>query len=331
MRRTLCLLVALSACDRGQPRDSAPPPPLPPGEGDKPAAAAAPAGTCVPTPELPLRYPQPKRLVAVGDVHGDLSATRAALRAAGAIDGEDRWIGKDLVVVQTGDVLDRGDDEQAIMDLFDRLEDDAAAAGGAFIVLIGNHELMNAAGDFRYVTPGGMRDFDDVPGVDGAKWPNVPEAARTRFAALAPGGKYAAWYAKHAVIAIVGDAVFSHAGVVGDFVTQVAEINRSARCWLAGNEGGPQQPPLSLTSDDSPVWTREWGSGSANCDALAMTLKSLDAKQMIVGHTVQDDGITSDCNGALWRIDVGLAKNYGGPIQVLEVYPGPPKVLTGTR
>jgi hypothetical protein len=49
----------------------------------------------------------PKRIVALGDVHGDLSATRRALRLAGAIDDQDRWIGGRLVVVQTGDQLGR--------------------------------------------------------------------------------------------------------------------------------------------------------------------------------------------------------------------------------
>jgi hypothetical protein len=46
------------------------------------------------------------RIVAFGDVHGDLEATRSALRLARAIDEEDRWIGGELIVVQTGDQLD---------------------------------------------------------------------------------------------------------------------------------------------------------------------------------------------------------------------------------
>ena len=63
------------------------------------------------------RLAAPARLVAIGDLHGDLDATRAALRLAGAIDTLDRWIGRDLVVVQTGDILDRGDEERAVFGL----------------------------------------------------------------------------------------------------------------------------------------------------------------------------------------------------------------------
>ena len=52
------------------------------------------------------------RIVAVGDLHGDLAATRAVLRLAGAIDDKDHWVGGELVLVQTGDEIDRGDDDR---------------------------------------------------------------------------------------------------------------------------------------------------------------------------------------------------------------------------
>lgn len=281
---------------------------------------------------IAVRYPMPRRLVAIGDVHGDLAATRSALRAAGAIDDADRWVGGELVVVQTGDVLDRGDDEQAILDLIARLEREAKAAGGALIMLLGNHELMNAAGDFRYVTPGGMADFDDVPGLDTSRWKQVPARARHRTAALAPGGVYAKLLAEHAVVAIVGNTVFSHAGVLGDWPSRVESVNQSARCWLDGQAGGPDAPPAALASDDSPVWTRAVGMASIDCAEVAKAVAALGVKRMVVGHTVQPNGINAACDGAVWRIDVGLAKLYGGPIEVLELSPdGPPKVLHGTR
>ena len=141
-------------------------------------------------PEDGFRFPAPERLVALGDVHGDIAATRRALRLAGAIDADDHWIGGELVVVQTGDQLDRGDDEQAILELFAKVQREAAAAGGAVHVLNGNHEFMNALGDLRYVTPGGYADFADAPGVDigrpelGAAMAETREQARARVAAF---------------------------------------------------------------------------------------------------------------------------------------------------
>ena len=318
-------LVVACGCDRKHREPAATKPPSEPA-----VAAPAPAG-CTLAP-ISARYPMPRRLVAIGDLHGDLGAARSALRAAGAIDARDRWIGGELVVVQTGDVLDRGDDEQAVLDLIARLEVDAKAAGGAMIMLLGNHELMNAAGDFRYVTPGAMGDFDDVPNLDIAKWSAVPAPARKRIAALGPGGVYAKWLAEHAVVAIVGDTVFSHAGVIGDWVTQVDAINQSSRCWLDGQAGGPEAPPPALTSDDSPVWTRAVGLESADCAQAKAALAALGVKRMVLGHTVQALGINALCDDLVWRIDVGLGKLYGGPIEVLELLPdAPPTVLRGSR
>jgi hypothetical protein len=300
----------LCACDRGH-RDATPSVPAP-------AAPAAP----VPTPStpsctlapIPTKVPiTAKRLVAIGDLHGDLGGARAALKAAGAIDDRDQWIGGDLVIVQTGDILDRGDDESKILALLDALDAQARAKGGAIIELTGNHELMNAARDYRYVTPAAQHDF----GGDRGK-------------ALDPGGTWAKRFAQHNIVAIVNDTVFSHAGVLPDWVPQVDAVNLTARCWLDGQAGGVDQPPLALASDQSPVWTRAYGMPDVDCAQLKDALAKLGAKRMVVGHTVQPQGMNSACDGALWRIDVGLAKLYGGPIQVLEVS-DTPRVLEGTR
>ena len=107
--------------------------------------------------DVSTRFPAPRRLVAIGDLHGDLDATRRVLRLAGATDERDAWVGGDLVLVQTGDQLDRGDDEPEILDLFDRLAKEAAAAGGAVHVLNGNHEFMNVKGDVRPLAAGRLR------------------------------------------------------------------------------------------------------------------------------------------------------------------------------
>ena len=92
-----------------------------------------------------MRHAAAPRVVAVGDIHGDIIAARAALRAAGAIDDKDHWSGGALIVVQTGDLLDRGNDEEAILEWFARLEGEAQKAGGAFIGLIGGTVATTAA------------------------------------------------------------------------------------------------------------------------------------------------------------------------------------------
>jgi hypothetical protein len=297
-------LIFTMSCDRGH-RDV---PTTAPSASELPRAVAG-STACTLAPLAKPAAPK-HRAVAIGDLHGDVGGARAALRAAGAIDAGDHWIGGDLVVIQLGDVLDRGDDESQILELLAKLDRDARAAGGAVIELLGNHELMNAAHDFRYVTAGGQRDFDG-----------------DRAHELAPGGVWAKRLAQHDVVEIVGDTVLSHAGVAGDWAAKVDEVNLASRCWLDGQSG---DPPAALTSDDSPVWTRVWGMGDADCAALDRVLAQLAAKRMVVAHTVQEHGITSACDGKLWRIDVGLAKLYGGPIEVLELG-DPPKVLRGAR
>ncbi|MEZ4366797.1 MAG: metallophosphoesterase [Kofleriaceae bacterium] len=341
--RRWALLIAIAGCHREAPPPAATVARPSTGAavaGAAPAAAADHAASAVaaappPRPgcdlaEVPARLPAAPRVVAIGDVHGDLAATRAALRAAGAIDAADAWIGGDLVVVQLGDVLDRGDDEQAILDLFERLEPAAAAAGGRFVWLLGNHELMNAALDFRYVTPGALHDFDDAPGVDPGRAPSeVPAAVRGRVAALAPGGAYAKVMADQNVLAKVGDTLFAHAGPVGAWATRIDAANDQTRCWLAGKAGA--EPPPAVVDDEGPVWTRAWGGDEVDCTALAGVLRAAGATRLVVGHTVQDAGITSACGGALWRIDVGLSRYYQGPIQVLELTAKGPAVVSGSR
>lgn len=285
------------------------------GLGPAPVGAPGSAGCRAPAP---LRIRSKGRVVALGDVHGDLAAARAALQAAGAVDATGRWSGGSLTVVQTGDILDRGDDEQALLDWFEVLETQATAAGGQFIWLLGNHELMNAAGDFRYVTPGGFRDFADAPGVDVRQraLASVPERLRARVAALVPGAPYARVMAGQRVIVIVDDVVYAHAGVIGPWPKQADATNRDADCWLAG---GIAEPPAAVIAEDGPVWTRALGGSSVDCAQVAAALSELGAARMVVGHTVQPTGITSACEGKVWRIDVGMARAYGGMIAALRL------------
>ncbi len=272
------------------------------------------------------------RVVAIGDIHGDLGAARAALVMAGAIDAKDRWIGGDLVVVQVGDILDRGDGEKAILDLLHSVEQQARAKGGRLIQLLGNHEAMNALGDFRYVTVAGMGDFDPAPGVAlsapgggaGGLGPTLgeavaPDVAGARRKAFQPGGPWARRLARLAVAVRVGDSVFVHAGLLPRYARQqLTSLNKAMRMWLQGGA----EAPAWVNDSDGPLWTRAYAKGDEQaCATLGKALALLKASRMVIGHTVQRGGITNSCDGALWRIDTGMSSAFGGPIEVLELTP----------
>jgi hypothetical protein len=262
------------------------------------------------------------RIVAIGDLHGDLDHARRVLRLAGAIDDRDRWIGGNLVVVQTGDEIDRGDDDRAILDLIEDLKKQAADAGGEFVALLGNHEVMNAALDFRYVTPGGFAaftlvDLGDRPPL--ALPAGMPPEAKGRAAAFAPGGPYAKVLATRPFVVKVGETVFVHGGILPKHVAAgLDRMNDELDAWLTGRRDAP---PAALVAEDGPIWTRAYSTdqGAPDCASLTSALAQLGARRMVVGHTVQSHGVNAACEGAVWRIDVGLSRVYGGPVQALEI------------
>jgi len=279
--------------------------------------------------DVPTRFPAPRRLVAVGDLHGDLAATRRVLRLAGAIDERDAWIGGELVLVQTGDQLDRGDDEPEILDLFDRIAKEATATGGAVHVLNGNHEFMNVKGDVRYATLDGFADFLDepVPGLSGAQPATVVAAVLARIKAFKPGGPQALRLATRNVVAVVGNTVFVHGGVLPKVAEYgIERLNQESREWLRGERSSP---PDLLLGPDGPVWSRHYSKDTDedDCRLLAEALGRLGATRMVVGHTVQKDQVTSGCAERVWRIDVGMSRHYGGTPAALEIVGNEVRIL----
>jgi hypothetical protein len=270
----------------------------------------------------------PRRVVAFGDVHGDYDAARKALQLAGVMDGDDQWVGGTDILVQVGDQLDRGDGEREILDLFEHLRVEAAAAGGAFYPLLGNHEVMNIELDFRYVTPGGFDDFSDIEyATSDEEVMSYPRDQRGRVAAFRPGGEYALYLAEHYVIVQVEDSVFVHGGVLPDHVDLgLDRINENTQAWMRGE----RRMPDVLESSDAPTWSRHYSDEPTDqdCGFLADVLDQLGASRMVVAHTVQERGINPACQDQVWRVDVGMAAHYGGTPEVLEIIDGQVDVIT---
>jgi hypothetical protein len=238
----------------------------------------------------------------MGDLHGDLEHTQQALRLAGLLDAAGHWSGGDTTLIQTGDMLDRGDRTREVLALMRRLQGEAAAAGGRVVALLGNHEVMNLQADWRYVSPG------DLAGYGG-------EAARR--AAFGPEGEDGAWLRGLPVAHREGRTIFVHGGVTPQAAALGLEaLNARFHTALQGVD----EP--DLLGREGPTWYRGHllGHVTEACTDAQSALASLGAARMVMGHTTQDDGhIAARCQGAVLGIDVGLSDHYGAHVAALEL------------
>jgi hypothetical protein len=209
----------------------------------------------------------PARLVAIADVHGAYPQLVALLQSVRLIDTRLRWIGGSALLVQTGDVIDRGAQSRECLDLLMALETQAPKNGGAVIPLLGNHEVMNLMGQLGYVTPEIYRSFATQdsekrrqqayrdylkflaahgghthsvvpPGDDAerAKWMDEhPPGFVEHRDAFGPKGKYGRWIRTHHAVVQIGDGVFLHGGLSPAFeIPSIRQLDERVIAELAG-------------------------------------------------------------------------------------------------
>ena len=237
-------------------------------------------------------YPAVPRVVAIGDLHGDLKVSLQALRLAKVIPSnifpynvdQISWSGGNTWVVQCGDQIDRCrpdswkknciedwsdvvEDEGSnmrIIKIFQNLDVEARKVGGRVLGIIGNHELMNVDKDYRYVSPEEFLEFVP-PQQRGPKFTDdgYPMGYYHRLKSFERGGNIAKHYAyqKKSVIQI-GKFIFVHGGIGHALASKYTlhELNSIVRKWLLkeGTEEDDKVFDEIFRSDDdiSPFWCR---------------------------------------------------------------------------
>ena len=281
----------------------------------------------------PSILPKCNRIISIGDIHGDFKALITALYKSGVINKEGHWVGNNTIVIQVGDFVDRGgrgsmsepttnnEEELHILQYMNYLHKNAIKKGGGVYMLVGNHELMNILGDFRYADSGHINGFGGT------------EKRRELFR---PGGKMAQRIACHTCgIMKIGSWIFVHGGFLPKYAKQYSldQINSIVRDIILGNlskEDIDANMEGLLFGDDGIFWTRKYSYKEDKdvCDQTNSTLEILRVPHQIggivVGHTIQNN-INSICNNRVWRIDTGMSEAFGkrepvkNRIQVLEI------------
>jgi len=289
-------------------------------------------GSCDKYNKPPNILPHTKRIIAIGDIHGDFSLLIKCLFLAKLIDIDLNWIGKDTIVVQVGDQIDNcrevnncinhqndKPEDVKILNFMNKLHNKAKNSGGAVYSLIGNHELMNIEGDMRYVS------FQNIVSFSNSN--NFAEGLENRKIFFSRGSKMAKMLGctRNSGI-IIGDMLFIHAGLLPKLAKKfnIGNINKLIRRWILGKDTEKYDSILKILKDDiklSPFWMRLFGEINSNideahedCKKLNKTLELYKLKGMVIGHTPQfyphNLGINTTCGNQLWRVDFGGSNGF---------------------
>lgn len=217
--------------------------------------------------DRPCEWTGIKKIVAIGDLHGDYDNFIEILKGVKLVDDSLHWIGGETHLVQTGDILDRGPDARKIFDLIMALEKEAEDAGGMVHMLIGNHEEMNITGiafdNPRYVTVEQFisflpdkfrekkeRDFKknfDKNNNDSENsaltyetelmnyWANIQKKDRTAKLEYISffNDNYGKWIIEHNAVIRINDTVFVHGGISKSYSKRsLKDINSQLRLEL---------------------------------------------------------------------------------------------------
>ena len=285
-----------------------------------PEANPAPA---VAPPLYPLVRDLPPRTVIVGDLNGQAGLLRRLLVGLKMMRRDGRWSGGRSVLVQMGDVPNRGAGAREAMDLLIRLRAEARAAGGDVYWLLGNHEVMSTLRHEAYVWPDEYMEFatlDEIEAFHVARtqqiyellgssgsggivepvggrlraWEEQNVPGRTQYrAAMGASGAYGQAIRSLPVAFRLGSLLFVHGGLSPRWAEFGLEgLERETRIvWAERPEFYPELETHGILRDPfGPLWHRAYCIGDTKSvrQELQEALRLVGATQMVVGHTRTD-------------------------------------------
>lgn len=260
-----------------------------------------------------------RRIVAVGDLHGDYNQTLAVLRLTGLVDEHNNWNGGDAFLVQTGDILDVGPDDLRIVRFLMKLGAQAREVGGDVHQLLGNHEMRNFRGDFSKVDPDRLREVGGQSG---------------REHLLSNQTELGMYLRTRKAVFHYGPYLFMHGGfstATAQMLTglkKIEEFNDHLRRALVTGDTSSDlaQGGLNLNERNgtvaNPILVRTIL--TVKCDSLVKVLDKHFAgiKSVVVGHVPHDYDDWRLCGGRLIDIDFRMSRwKRGDPghVAALEI------------
>lgn len=300
--------------------------------------------SCLGYPQMYNVYQHTGRIIAIGDIHGDLHTLKKCLLELKIIDNDDNWIGDDTYIVQCGDQTDdcRNNDcnenypysELELLLFTNELYWKAQEYGGMVFNLLGNHDIAAVLDDNIYKDYIRKKSLNVYKNHAFENEYNINDKTDNYLRRKILSTQYNHMFACGKLsFVIINDILFVHGGVLVDenqtlngSNINISDINYAIRLFIKNINGKNNSNIKSYINNiDSLFLTRELGRTiDTNCDKFNKTLQFLSIGKMVIGHTPSKLSIDNDCDNKLIRIDTALSFSFDNlvserDINVLEI------------
>lgn len=234
----------------------------------------------------------------LSDIEGEFEAFRSLLIGNKIMDEKYNWIFGNNRLVIAGDLFDRGNEVAQYIWLLYKLEYDARSHGGDVHIVLGNHDIMNLKGDFRYVQPAYMNNAALLNESYAALYGNSTELGR--------------WLRSKNIVEKIGDLLVLHGGVSPEAISKqfsLERINTSCRPFY---DTPTKQIPDSVKAflgNTGLFWYRDYFSKDVDCTgAIDSTCSFYGVRQIVVGHTITKENIALYRQATIVGLDVNQHK-----------------------
>lgn len=257
----------------------------------------------------------------VGDVHGQFDTLVARLGESGLV-ADGAWSGGAATLVFIGDFCDRGTGGVAALDLVMRLQEEAPAAGGRVVAMLGNHEMvLLAARRFGGLQTGYGMTFGEHWLMNGGQVAD--------YAALTP--RHEEWMAALPAMIVIGERLFQHpdSTIYRAYGATIAEVNAALAALLHGDDLDAWRRLLVMAAERRAFEDHVTGGVRGGAAEAREYLREYGGRQLVHGHTPIPFAVGADpsmvtgpriyADGLCVNVDGGMF--LGGPGFVWRVPP----------
>jgi hypothetical protein len=187
-----------------------------------------------------------KKIMAIGDLHGEFEVFAKFLINNKIIDTSFNWTFGDGHLLLMGDIFDRGNHVTECLWLLYKLEKEAELQNGKVHVLLGNHEIMEISGDKRYLSE---------------KYIDLFNRLRLNYTSFYnKETEIGKWLRTKNTILQINDILFVHGGISPEVVQKrlsISFINKKIKEILNKEQHEPVgEIEEFLTGTNGPLWYR---------------------------------------------------------------------------